>query len=62
MMDRKQTEMTGKPEGAELAIQEDAAQKKQPGYGRGAASALEFLRRLERDRFNTLPADDRPAS
>jgi hypothetical protein len=61
MMERKQTEMTGKPEGGEMATQDDAAQK-QPGYGRGAASALEFLRRLERDRFNTLPADDRPAS
>jgi hypothetical protein len=56
-MERQQTQTPGTPDHAELANQDEI--RREPRYGHGAASALAFLKRLERDRANAAPADDR---
>jgi hypothetical protein len=59
-MDRKQTETPRKPDRAELAL-EDVVPKEHR-YGEGAASALASLKKRERERAKSRPADDRPTS
>jgi hypothetical protein len=55
-MERKQTEKPGKPVRRERPGNE--RDSKEPRHGEGAASALATLKRLERDRSKTRPADD----
>jgi hypothetical protein len=59
-MERKQVESSGKRDTAELAGKHAIPVER--GYGEGAASALAIMKRLERDRANARPADERPAS
>ena len=58
-MKHKQSKTSGKPERAEHS---GKSAPKQPRHGEGAASALATLKKLERDRADTAPADDRPGS
>jgi hypothetical protein len=58
-MKHKQSGPSGKVERVEHS---GKSTPKQPRHGEGAASALESLKKLERDRANTKPADDRPGS
>ena len=59
-MEREQTPSPGNPDRARLAGAH--THQKAPRAGEGAASALASLKRLERDRMNLTPADDRPQS
>lgn len=61
-MERNQTETHGTPDRA--GPRGSDATPKEPRSGEGAASALAFLKRIERERerANATRADDRPAS
>jgi hypothetical protein len=56
---REQVESTGKVDTAELAVKGTPAERR---HGEGAASALDFMKRLEHDRAKVRPRDERPAS
>lgn len=58
-MERRQGESSGKRDIAELALERAPRER---GYGEGAASALAFMKRLERERAKARPQDERPAS
>jgi hypothetical protein len=58
-MKREQSKTSGKAEQPEHSGKDTP---RQPRQGEGAASALESLKKLERDRANNKPADDRPGS
>jgi hypothetical protein len=58
-MKRKQSKTKGEPERTEHS---GKSAPKQPRHGEGAASALATLKKLERDRAETTPADERPGS
>lgn len=56
---REQVASTGKVDTAERAVQSTPAERR---HGEGAASALDFMKRLEHDRAKVRPRDERPVS
>jgi hypothetical protein len=59
-MERNQVGSSGQRETAELPGKHSIPVER--GCGEGAASALAFMKRIERDRAAARPADERPAS